>query len=86
MLNSCITLRFDDSSFMKVLLIDFKATNFEESLCMAKLTLPKAPLPITLPILYHSTYVSGALPVLAKAILTCFCIFATILLRGERFD
>lgn len=81
-----MTLRFDDSSFMKVLFIDFKATNLEESLWMAKLTLPKAPLPITLPILYHSTCVSGALPVLSKAILICFYIFATILLRGERFD
>ena len=79
MLNSCMTLRLDDSSFMKVLLIDFRATNLEESLWIAKLTLPKAPLPITLPILYHSTYVSGALPVLENAILTCFYILATIL-------
>ena len=50
-LNSCITLRLDASSFMNYLLIDFNATNLPDSLCMAKFTLPNAPLPITFPIL-----------------------------------
>ena len=44
-------LRFDDSSDMYCLLIDFKATNLLERRWIARLTLPKAPLPMTLPIL-----------------------------------
>lgn len=51
MLNSYITLRLDASSVINYLLIDFRATNLPDSLWIAKLTLPNAPLPITLPIL-----------------------------------
>jgi hypothetical protein len=50
-LNSYITLRFEASSFINYLLIDLRATNLPESRCIAKFTLPKAPFPITLPIL-----------------------------------
>ena len=50
-LNSCITFFLEDSSLRNYLFIDFNATNFSDSLWTARLTFPKAPLPITLPIL-----------------------------------
>lgn len=60
-LNSCITFLFEASSERNVLLIDFKATNLPERRCIAKLTFPKAPFPITLPTLQNSDEVAGGL-------------------------
>ena len=46
---------------MKSMLIDLMATSFLVSLCRPRLTLPKAPLPSILPILYSSSWVFGGL-------------------------
>lgn len=48
--NYLMILHLDACSVINYLLIDFRATNLPESLCMAILTLPNSPLPITLPI------------------------------------
>lgn len=57
---------FEHSSFIYSFCIDLIATSLLVSLCKPILTLPKAPFPSILPILYSSTYVFGAFPYLVK--------------------